>query len=286
MISIIICSRKADISQELKDNIAATIGCEYELCVIDNSRNEYNIFTAYNEGVRRAKGDILCFMHEDILFHSENWGAKLIDDYEKDKKIGCIGVVGIQFLPQKPMAMWNASAGIGGVLQGQKDQQGRYFVSDDLDKDTKKLTEVVALDGCLISIRRVLFDLIQWDEKTYGGFHIYDMDICMQVLQTGYKVCVEPSIIIEHQSLGNATKEWYDSLQSFYAKWQNDLPIMRGMTMTHNELSWRNRMYDVVLDNQKLNDEIDRIHQSYAYRVGKFLLTPFSYLRRKHGYKR
>jgi len=269
----------------LKDNITATIGCEYELCVIDNSHNEYNIFTAYNEGVRRTNGDILCFVHEDILFRCEDWGNMLINDYAKDKKIGCIGVVGIQFLPKKPMAMWNASAGIGGVLQGQKDQQGRYFVSDDLDKDTKELTEVVALDGCLISIRRTLFEQIHWDEKAYGGFHIYDMDICMQVLQTGCKVCVEPSVIIEHQSLGNATREWYDSLQSFYAKWQNDLPIMRGMTLTKNELLWRDRMYDVVLDNQKLYHEIDRIHKSYAYRVGKFLLSPFSYLRRKHGNK-
>ena len=222
-------------------------------------------------------------MHEDILFHSENWGAKLIDDYEKDKKIGCIGVVGIQYLPNKPMAMWNASAGIGGVLQGQKDQRGCYFVSDDLDKDTKELTEVVALDGCLISIRRTLFDLIQWDEKTYGGFHIYDMDICMQVLQANYKVCVEPSVIIEHLSLGNATEEWYNSLQSFYAKWQDKLPIMRGITMSHNELSWRDRMYDVVLDNKKLNREIDRIHQSYAYRLGKLLVGPARIMRKFGG---
>ena len=60
MISCIICSRRPDISAELKENIASTIGCEYELVVIDNSKNEYSIFSAYNEGVRRAKGDILC----------------------------------------------------------------------------------------------------------------------------------------------------------------------------------------------------------------------------------
>ena len=76
LISLIICSRKADISEELKQNIAETIGCEYELCVIDNSRNEYSIFSAYNEGVRRAKGDILCFMHEDVLFRTNKWGGQ------------------------------------------------------------------------------------------------------------------------------------------------------------------------------------------------------------------
>lgn len=36
MLSLIICCRTADISDELKQNIVTTIGCEYELCVIDN----------------------------------------------------------------------------------------------------------------------------------------------------------------------------------------------------------------------------------------------------------
>ena len=89
MISIIICSRKADISQGLKDNIAATIGCEYELCVIDNSHNEYNIFTAYNEGVSRAKGDILCFMHEDVKYISNGWGEKVYKSIQNNVNIGC-----------------------------------------------------------------------------------------------------------------------------------------------------------------------------------------------------
>lgn len=99
MISIIICSRKADISRELKDNIAATIGCEYELCVIDNSRNDYNIFTAYNEGVRRAKGDILCFMHEDILFHSEKWGTIVEEFFLEHAEAGLLGVIGGSLSP-------------------------------------------------------------------------------------------------------------------------------------------------------------------------------------------
>ena len=44
MISIIICSMNPDISAELRQNIADTIGCEYELVVIDNSRNQLSIF--------------------------------------------------------------------------------------------------------------------------------------------------------------------------------------------------------------------------------------------------
>lgn len=75
MISLIICSRTPTISEELSTNIAETIGCEYELVVIDNSKNEFSIFSAYNEGVKRSNGDVLCFMHDDILFRTLNWGA-------------------------------------------------------------------------------------------------------------------------------------------------------------------------------------------------------------------
>ena len=77
MLSLIICSRTPRISEELEKNIAETIGCEYELVVIDNSKNKYSIFSAYNEGVRRSKGDVLCFMHDDILYKTNGWGTKV-----------------------------------------------------------------------------------------------------------------------------------------------------------------------------------------------------------------
>ena len=71
MISIIICSRTASISDELNQNIDQTIGIPYELVVIDNSENLYSIFSAYNEGVKRSKYEMLCFMHDDIIFKTK-----------------------------------------------------------------------------------------------------------------------------------------------------------------------------------------------------------------------
>lgn len=67
MISIIICSRFQSISKELKDNIENTVGVVHEIICIDNSKSQYDIFSAYNEGVKRSQYPLLCFMHEDIL---------------------------------------------------------------------------------------------------------------------------------------------------------------------------------------------------------------------------
>ena len=70
MLSLIICSRNSDISATLKKNIETTIGINYELIVINNSLNHYSIFEAYNQGIRKSKYQFLCFMHEDILYHT------------------------------------------------------------------------------------------------------------------------------------------------------------------------------------------------------------------------
>lgn len=77
MISIIICSRHHTLDEELRGNIKATIGNDilYEIVCIDNSNNCHSIFSAYEEGVKKAKGNYLCFMHEDIRFHSADWGG-------------------------------------------------------------------------------------------------------------------------------------------------------------------------------------------------------------------
>ena len=67
MISIIICSRDKSISEELSTNISETINHDYELIVIDNSKNKYSIFEAYNSGIKKSKGLYWCFIHDDIL---------------------------------------------------------------------------------------------------------------------------------------------------------------------------------------------------------------------------
>ena len=83
MISLIICSKYDHLSDNLIRNIDQTIGTEYEIVHIDNSQHQYSIFSAYNEGVRRAKGNVLCFMHEDLHFHTDKWGAKVQEALER-----------------------------------------------------------------------------------------------------------------------------------------------------------------------------------------------------------
>ena len=287
MISIIICSRKADIPQELKDNIAATIGCEYELCVIDNSRNEYNIFTAYNEGVRRSKGEILCFMHEDIVFHSNKWGKIIEDIYKLEEKYGVIGVIGGQFFPKTPTSYWEGGCGIGQIIQGTM-EHGKYKTwmngkAVETGDAKYALVDAVAVDGLWMCAPKRLFDegVIRWDSDNFDSYHCYDMDIGMQTIQAGYHVAVVGGIVIEHQSFGNTDMNYCIQSQKLFDKWKDVLPLVRGREMSDQEIEERTRMvtqmrsYLVMYDT--VQDRYEAVLRSKAYRLGKILLKPFNF---------
>jgi len=107
MISIIICSRKSIIDVRLSENLNDTIGCEYELIIIDNSENKYSIFEAYNLGIQRSTGNYLCFIHDDILFHTLVWGNVIKSIFQSDLNIGLIGVAGAKLKTKMPSGYWN-----------------------------------------------------------------------------------------------------------------------------------------------------------------------------------
>ncbi|RZL34369.1 MAG: glycosyltransferase, partial [Pedobacter sp.] len=101
LISIIICSRTTTISDKQKNNIAATVGFEHEIIAIDNSKNELSIFEAYNIGILKSKGDIFCFMHDDIFFHTQDWGKNVYHHFSNDQ-VGAIGVAGSPYATKMP----------------------------------------------------------------------------------------------------------------------------------------------------------------------------------------
>lgn len=269
MISVIICSRENYISEHLIKNINETIGCDFELIVIDNSKKAYDIFSAYNEGVQRAKGDILCFCHDDILFRSENWGMA-IQRILADRSIGAIGVIGTHFLPAAPMYWWSSPY----ISQYSiNNDNGKVRLHDIRNYFHGNLADVVAVDGVCFFIPKSLFSFVRFDDDTFDGFHVYDMDICMQVQKLGKRVCVTDVLTIEHfwsrKSFKNKKylKKLDFNLLLFYKKWKKDLPMVRGIDEP-----------DIVL--KRINNlcvqayEATRIRNSRAYRFGKFLLKP------------
>ncbi len=276
MISLIICSRQPDIPLALKENIAKTIGMAYELIVIDNSANRHSIFSAYNEGVRRANGDILCFMHEDILYQTNNWGERIVKHFQ-DSTIGLIGFGGAHFLPSVPV-YWSTTLWISESCR-QKHDNGSIdcFHLDYFGKNN--IVDVVACDGFCFFMPKALFEKVAFDEITYTGFHFYDMDICMQVLQQGYRVCVVNDVLIEHawseKSLQKKGMELFETNgEIFFNKWKEHFPISRGIDDVPHIVKHRaNNLHKQLY-------EASQVRKSKAYKIGKFILSPLKIIKK------
>ena len=214
MISIIVCSRQPDITYDLRQNIKYTIGVEYEIIVIDNSLQKYSIAKAYNEGVSKSNYPILCFMHDDIHFESNNWGLKCLDRFESNE-IGAIGLAGSAYVTMLPGPWWKS---------GFNCQHLYNKVDISYAPITDNQLPIIVLDGFWMCIRKSLFEQIKYDEKIFNGFHFYDIDICMQIHQLGHSIISVYDIDIIHHSNGKLNMEWQKFALRFSSKWWKTLP--------------------------------------------------------------
>lgn len=273
MISIIILSYRKNLLDDLIENISETIGYYlYEIIVIENSKGKYSLCSAYNEGIRRAKGDYLCFLHEDIIFKSENWGNEFVAAMKLNNQLGLLGILGSKFKSAFPTGWYNPVSNCiyhtGNILQGKNSYKDSHF--EDFSPGSETLDKVVCLDGVLLFTKKEIVNILHFDENLFEGFHGYDIDFSLQVHFSGYELAVLKSVKLLHYSSGNANLEWKNTNTLISNKWSMKLPT------SSDETSWLNKTFREV--------ETIYIH-STGGRIRRFFTSIFSlfnFLLNKH----
>ena len=231
MLSIIICSRNKTISKELDNNIKITIGIDYELIHVDNSENKYSIFSAYNLGITKSKYPYLCFIHEDVLFHSTNWGKNVITHLQ-EKKTGILGVAGGDLLTNVPASWATLISPSQNIIQTDLRKNKTVLLLNPENYSQLKRSSIT-LDGIFLCMRKEITNKIHFDENL-KGFHGYDYDISIQATIAGYINYVIYDIKLEHFSKGKTDILYFRNLISIYKKWEKYLPLI-GENITENE---------------------------------------------------
>lgn len=221
MISIIICSRTPELAERLVQNIESTIGRNFEWIVIDNSENRYSIFEAYNLGISKSNGELLCFMHDDIRIHTKDWGDIVQSIFNKEKNIGLLGVAGSKVKTKMPSGWWDCPNELKeiNILQ--------HISKTEIEKweygfKGTSLSEVVAIDGVFMVMRKkcnLFFD------TTLKGFHNYDLNISFECKKKGFKIAVTNEILIEHFSNGKINVSWFNSAITVHNIYHEILPL-------------------------------------------------------------
>jgi GT2 family glycosyltransferase len=232
--------------------------CPFELCVVDNGssdetssyfghwpeghwreghgpkapplryrRNAENVglIRALNQGAALARGDRLCFLHNDAEMLDPHWLEKLAAGVSDGSRVGLAGLYGARALHRTGSYVGHSI--VHCLAEGPMMRA--------------RVVEVAAVDGvCLFVPRAVLAEIGGFDES-YGFFHGYDRDLSFAVRATGRRCAVVKSRFI-HRGGGTRTSpsapvsaatdlaQRNEAMAHFVRKWGHALPAdVRGV---------------------------------------------------------
>jgi len=225
MISIITCSIKPDICQRMLESISKTIGMEYEAIAFDNREKKYGICKAYNEAAKEAKGDYLCFVHEDIIIKTSGWGKELVKFAEQNSDCGAIGIAGGKWA-NRNFINWCVSDHLVKVYDDKnqkKDYCENSLVYSYVNPDDEIFSKAVCLDGVFLFVKKNIWENNKFDEETFKDFHFYDEDFTFSISQKCQNY-VYFGMDIYHFSARNVERTYCENMYLFQKKWKNKLP--------------------------------------------------------------
>jgi hypothetical protein len=176
MISIVcVYNNERLLADFLLDSLShQTVHCE--LITIDNTENQFaSAAQALNCGGRKAHGKYIMFVHQDIRLCSIEW----IRDAERMlESLPNLGVAGIAGRREGGCILANLTNGTPPTAAGT--QIGGESVA------------VQTLDECLTIVPRDVFNILQFDEITCDGWHLYTVEYCVSSTLLGFALYVLP----------------------------------------------------------------------------------------------
>jgi hypothetical protein len=273
MISIIICSVSQEMLANVSLNIEKTIGVPYEIIAFDNSLGKKGICEVYNDGAKKAKFEVLCFMHEDIEYQTNDWGNIVFDIFTKIEKIGVLGVVGSSYKASTPSG-WGAEGFEGETTFSNYIQSYKRKNADTElihhNPGKKDLARVACVDGMWICTTKSIVMKKPFDEKLLKGFHCYDIDFCLNVGQD-LDVLVTFDILMRHFSEGSFDEHWLSDTLNVHEKWSSILPKITSEVSKLQQDTIEKRAFKGLIKHfLKENFTLKKIHDTlWSYRKNK-----------------
>ncbi|MBE3136318.1 MAG: family 2 glycosyl transferase [Thermoplasmata archaeon] len=209
MISVVcVYNDRHILENSLLSSLSAQQG-NHETVLIDNCKGEFkSAAAALNSGGKRAKGDFIAFVHQDITFGSKDSLARLESLIDQNPHVGIAGIAGMR---DSKVVISNMTHGMPPV------KVGRIRVYEP--------TEVQTLDECLIIIPARIYRTLQFDEVACDGWHLYSVDYCLSVRRLGLSVLVLPCEV-HHLSSGekSMTDDYYETLAKVMDKHRDSFP--------------------------------------------------------------
>ena len=230
LVSIILPSRDDPrVLRRCVESIAEHTHTPYELIIVDNGSspenralvqelvdeiNEtgtaiyvyqempFNMSAFYNLGARHANGELLLFMHDDVVVRKKEWLAHL----SEKAKLPYVGCVGTKLLyPSSSIIQHAGILNVQGTpvykLQYRPNRDTWYF---GFNKGVRNVTSVTG--ACLMVRAAVFSEVGGFDEENFGNCYS-DVDFCLRVFEQGYYNVVRNNMYLYYHEASARTEE-------------------------------------------------------------------------------
>lgn len=167
-------------------------------------RGYINVPKAYNDAVQQSKGDLLCFVHQDVFLPKMWIDALYIAIKELDLNWGVLGVAG-------------ARMGKNREFLGYLQDRGKLWGSSiGLPANVQTIDELLLI--------RKKGDGLRFDEDIPSA-HLYGADLCLQSQQKGRKCYIVNAFCHHNSTICKNPASFYVAVEYIKKKWKAWLPI-------------------------------------------------------------
>lgn len=210
--SIVVCSIDAAKLAAFRETVRRCFAAEqYELIHIGDARS---LCEGYNRGLAQASGEAVLFCHDDIDFLVDDLPDRLRGHLGRFDLIGAAGTTRVT----GEAVFWSGHPYIHGwIIHKGKQTEGQYEPSFS-SLSWPVVGDAQALDGVFLACRREVAEKVGFDERTFDGFHLYDLDFSYRAYLAGYHLAICCDLALVHASIGSFDRNWRKYADRFRAK--------------------------------------------------------------------
>jgi len=185
-------------------------------------RHEENsgVLATYKEGFENATGNIICFIHSDVLLHGSQWVLRVKRAFRNDKELGLAGLFGSRGIGVDGGRSWSISN-----MQGKEwgKCECHAIAAWHHGEIISGVHPAVVLDGVGMFFRQeALYQLLEQTDAFADWrsmFHFYDKILSLKTIDLGWHVAVI-DIEFDHWSgaTANHSKKYKDSAAEWFKK--------------------------------------------------------------------
>jgi len=220
MISIVICSVNGTKFAAVSDHYHRLMADEpHEIIGIHDA---VSMCDGYNRGFARSKGDTLIFSHDDVEILTPDFTPRLKSHMQRYDVVGVAGtdrLIGARWYMAGPPFIFGQVAHV----------RPNGIVVDIYGAPRRSVQNIQAMDGLFLAFRRDVVEKLQWDAKTFTGWHCYDIDMVFRAHLAGYRIAVACDLSILHASNGEYGNAWHIAAKAFLQKHAGKFPTTQPL---------------------------------------------------------